>query len=102
MMGRTRVVPHDMYLLTVDYIAAKVLLEFHRALEGHAESVGFIVRGKEFFRRIHLIDILPTTAVVRFEERGKSNVAENAFPVERVFQVTHGLGACTRRMLLVR
>src|ERR1019366_3584558 len=99
---RRRIVVHDVHLLLADHVAAEILFEIHPALQGHAEVAALVVGVKEFLRRVHLVYVFPTAAVEGLQERGKSNVAENAVPRHGILQVAHGALGGTRGMLLVR
>ncbi len=99
---RPRVVGHHVHLLLADHVAAEVLVELHRRLQGHAERARLVVGGEELLARLHLEDVAPATAVERLEEGGEADVLEHLIPVERIHQVPHRLVGRARRMFLVR
>src|ERR1017187_1272285 len=99
---RRWIVVHDVHLLLADHVATEILLEIHPALQRHAEIAALVVSVEELLRRVHLVHVLPATAVEGLQEGGKSNVAEDAVPRHGILQVAHGALGGTRGMLLVR
>jgi hypothetical protein len=95
-----RIVLHDVHLLLADHVAAEVLLEIDGLLQSHAEIAGLIVSGEELGGRIHFVDALPTASAEGFQKRGKTDVAEDLFPVERIDEIAHGLLGGAGRMRL--
>src|SRR5262252_9565148 len=102
MEGCTRIVLHNVDFSLSNDIATVILLKLHATLQGHAKIAGLIVVMKEFFRRMHFIDVLPSAAGIRLEKRWKTNVIENLVPVQRVDQIAHGAIRRSFRMLVVR
>src|ERR1019366_7205622 len=100
--GRRWIVVHDVHLLLTDHVAAEILLEVHSALQGHAQVAALVIRVEELLRRVHLVHVLPAAAVEGLQERGKSNIAENAVPRHGILQIAYGALGGARRMFLVR
>src|ERR1700730_13830226 len=101
-MRPPRIVVHDMHLLLLHHIAAKILFELDSMLQGHAQVARLVVMMEELLRRVNLVHVLPSAAGVRFEESGKADILENLFPVQWIHQVSHGLISRAFGMLLVR
>src|SRR5262245_59742371 len=102
MEGNTRIVNHDAHLLLPDHITSKVFLELYRSLQRHAEIAGLVVALEKFIWRMNLINILPTTSIVRLQEGREAHVVEDLLPVQGKDQVSHGLVRGSRRVLVMR
>src|ERR1700722_7704822 len=61
-VGRTGIVFHDVCFFLADDVAAVVLVELHAVLQSHAKVAGLVVVVKKFIRRMHFVDVLPSTA----------------------------------------
>src|SRR3981189_1735565 len=89
-MWAPRIVGHDADFGLADDVAAEVLLEIDCGLECHAEIAGMVVSVEKLFGVVDVIDVAPAAAVVGFEEGGKSDVVEDAVPVEWKLEVAQG------------
>jgi len=82
-----RVVGHDADVGLADDVATEVLVEIDRGLQGHAEVAGLIVGVEKVVRVVDVVNVAPSTAVVRLEECRESYVLEDALPVERKMKI---------------
>src|SRR5205814_4731224 len=61
---------------------------------------GLRIRLEEIVRRMDLVDMLPPASIERLHPRGKADVVEDPFPIERELHVAHRLRCRSSRMFL--
>ena len=74
MIGMPRFVRHDAHVPLIDRVAAEVHVELHFLLQHHDELAGLAVGPEKFLGIVQLINVFPSAAGERFEERRPADV----------------------------